>query len=126
MTSRMKAVFFDLDDTLVATSDHDARAFTAAVALASSLSKDVVINEERLLADFLSEFRRVPWDPENEIEVSSWRARLWELALRKQKASNADSLGVSLQAGYRYVAFFLCAITFPFVVLLSHVASVDP
>lgn len=93
----LKAAFFDLDDTLVATSVHDVRAFAAVTALAAERSAGV--DQAKLLADFKDEFRRVPWDPEYKVEVTEWRAGLWAGALEKQGVADAASLGKELQAG---------------------------
>ena len=94
----LKAVFFDLDDTLVATSEHDERAFSAAVDLAASRSHEgVVVDRERLLADFKSTFKITPWDPEYQVDVTEWRARLWKQALKKQNVPDAAALGSALQ-----------------------------
>ena len=96
--TRLRAVFFDLDDTLVATSQHDERALASALALAKTRTNGA-IDEQRLLADFLADFKRVPWDPENRVEVVSWRVGLWKRALINQDIVNADSLGIDLQVG---------------------------
>ena len=92
----LKAVFLDLDDTLVATSVHDVRAFAAVTALAAQRSAGV--DQEKLLADFKAEFKRVPWDPDYKVEVTEWRASLWAQALEKQGVSDATALGADLQA----------------------------
>jgi FMN phosphatase YigB (HAD superfamily) len=92
----LKAVFLDLDDTLVATSVHDMRAFAATTALAAKRSAGV--DQGTLLADFKAAFTRVPWDPEYKVEVTSWRGGLWARALEKQGVAAAASLGDELQA----------------------------
>lgn len=95
----LKAVFLDLDDTLVATSVHDVRAFAAVTALAAERSAGV--NQDELLKDFKANFKRVPWDPDYKVEVTKWRAGLWAQALEKQMIPDAISLGDELQAGKR-------------------------
>ena len=96
----LKAVFLDLDDTLVATSVHDVRAFAAVTALASERTRSSgPVDQDKLLADFKAEFKRVPWDPDYKVEVTEWRAGLWAQALDKQNIPDAASLGAELQAG---------------------------
>jgi FMN phosphatase YigB (HAD superfamily) len=95
----LKAVFLDLDDTLVATSVHDVRAFAAVTALAASRSPGV--DQSQLLAEFKGEFKRVPWDPDYKVEVTAWRGGLWAQALEKQGVADAAALGDELQAGER-------------------------
>ncbi|MDA9080167.1 hypothetical protein N9M16_01905 [Candidatus Dependentiae bacterium] len=91
----MKAIFFDLDDTLVLTSEIDIGAHHIVGEVASILSPGIVV--ERLVADFKEEFQREPWDPEYIVEVNEWRARLWARALTRQSVSHAASLGIVLQ-----------------------------
>ncbi len=96
----IKAIFFDLDDTLAATSEHDAHAFLAV--------QDHLINHchahfegtRRLIKDFKTALESFPWDPASKVSVSKWRARLWMRALQVHLADNvqnASELGCHLQ-----------------------------
>jgi N-acylneuraminate-9-phosphatase len=99
----LKAVFLDLDDTLVATSAHDARAFAHAAALAERRCA-VALDLDRLVGDVREQIRSAPWDPEYEVEVTAWRAAMWRRALENQgvadSADGAAKLGDELQAAY--------------------------
>jgi len=75
----VRAVFFDLDDTLVATSEHDKRAFAAVVERA--VEAEPAVDGSALVGAFKARFGRVPWDPEYQVEVAEWRAGLWAQAL---------------------------------------------
>ena len=98
-----KAVFLDFDDTLVATSAHDARAFAHAAALAERRCA-VALDLDRLVGDVREQIRSAPWDPEYEVEVTAWRAAMWRRALENQGvadgADGAAKLGDELQAAY--------------------------
>ena len=58
----LRAVFLDLDDTLVATSEHDVRAFSHAATVADERAGP--LDRERLVADVRAGIKRAPWDPE--------------------------------------------------------------
>ena len=91
----LKAVFFDLDDTLVATSEIDTRAYDAIGKLASRMAPSV--NVDRLLSDFKKELQAAPNDPNFVVDVTAWRASFWTYSLQKQMVSQAASLGPKLQ-----------------------------
>ena len=91
----LKAVFFDLDDTLVPTSEIDMYAYAAVGDLASSLAPGVDVN--KLLEDFKEKCKLKPWDPEHVVDVTEWRASLWVESLQLQAISNATSLGPMFQ-----------------------------
>ena len=98
----LRAVFLDLDDTLVATSEHDVRAFTHAASVADERAGP--LDRERLVADVRAGIKRAPWDPEYKVEVTEWRAALWASALENQGlaagAGGALALGAELQREY--------------------------
>mmetsp|Transcript_37249 Transcript_37249/g.71422 ORF Transcript_37249/g.71422 Transcript_37249/m.71422 type:complete len:245 (-) Transcript_37249:231-965(-) len=91
---KVKAVFFDLDDTLVLTSDFDKVAFAAVCDLAKA--KYNVIDKEVLLAAFKKRFKATPWDVEYKVEVTQWRARMWHEALQEQKVED-EALAAAMQ-----------------------------
>ena len=91
----LKAVFFDLDDTLVPTSEIDMYAYAAVGELASSLAPGMDV--KKLLDDFKEKCRVKPWDPEHVVNVTEWRASLWVQSLQLQAISNATSLGPMFQ-----------------------------
>ena len=98
----LRAVFLDLDDTLVATSEHDVRAFSHAATVADERAGP--LDRERLVADVRAGIKRAPWDPEYVVEVTEWRAALWASALENQGISagtgGALALGAELQREY--------------------------
>ena len=98
----LRAVFLDLDDTLVATSEHDVRAFNHAASVADERAGP--LDRERLVADVRAGIKRAPWDPEYKVEVTEWRAALWASALENQglaaRAGGALALGAELQREY--------------------------
>lgn len=95
----LKAVFFDLDDTLVPTSECDRHGLTAASALAG-LRTESFIDEGKLIEDFKDFLKRTPWDLERKVNVNSWRAGLWEQALEKQHVYGAKLLSEELQVRF--------------------------
>ena len=92
----LKAVFFDLDDTLVPTCHIDRRAHAKATKFAAMQSASV-LDENKLLADYKQLFNDAPWDPEHKIEVTRWRANLWCRALQAQNIPNSESLSAEMQ-----------------------------
>lgn len=62
---RIKAIFFDLDDTLVQTKDIDVEAYERVVELAHQLVPG--LDGQQLIADWRALFRDLPWDPEHKV-----------------------------------------------------------
>jgi len=100
----LKAVFFDLDDTLVITSECDTSAFAAVAAQASQACGARVLDSERFIDDFKSAMMTAPWDPAYPVEavpVTEYRARIWAAGLVAQGAVDdgaaAAELGAQLQ-----------------------------
>lgn len=75
----VRAVFFDLDDTLVSTSAHDRSAFRACVQLIGLRRPGS--DGEALVAAYRRQLSKAPWDPEDRVPISDWRAQLWVAAL---------------------------------------------
>ena len=94
----LKAVFFDLDDTLVPTCHIDRRAYAKATKYAATHSASA-LDESKLLADYTQWFNDAPWDSEHKIEVTRWRANLWCRALQAQKVPNSELLSAEIQVG---------------------------
>jgi len=92
----LKAVFFDLDDTLAPTSDCDALAFATVCAHASTRTNGA-LDQQKLISDFKATLKLSPWDPGNRTTVSKWRAGLWRAALDAQGVTDAEVLGNELQ-----------------------------
>eukprot|EP00245_Coleochaete_scutata_P007190 TRINITY_DN22313_c0_g1_i1.p1 TRINITY_DN22313_c0_g1~~TRINITY_DN22313_c0_g1_i1.p1 ORF type:complete len:248 (-),score=42.41 TRINITY_DN22313_c0_g1_i1:163-906(-) len=78
----VKAVIFDLDDTLVHTSGADEIALASVGRIAVQRSPD--IDAGALLEAFVKLFKTIPWDPEGKVAVDDWRASLWGRALSEQ------------------------------------------
>mmetsp|Transcript_29029 Transcript_29029/g.48733 ORF Transcript_29029/g.48733 Transcript_29029/m.48733 type:complete len:251 (-) Transcript_29029:188-940(-) len=78
----IKAVFFDLDDTLVLTGEADRRAFAAISTLVKS--NNGAIDDQELFNAFKKRFKATPWDVTYKVEVTEWRAGLWLESLREQ------------------------------------------
>ena len=100
--SAIKAVFFDLDDTLVSTSECDARAYLQVTALANKRLKSKV-NVTKLVEDFQARFKRSPWCPDLSVDVDAWRGDLWAIALHAQGVQNPAALGRELHETFRRV-----------------------
>ena len=79
--SKLKAVFFDMDDTLVLTSACDELAFVEVGKLATTLCAGVSV--EDLVSGFKRGMKATPWDVEYKIHVDEWRAGLWRAGLWK-------------------------------------------
>eukprot|EP00238_Polyblepharides_amylifera_P004699 CAMPEP_0196584698 /NCGR_PEP_ID=MMETSP1081-20130531/48116_1 /TAXON_ID=36882 /ORGANISM="Pyramimonas amylifera, Strain CCMP720" /LENGTH=249 /DNA_ID=CAMNT_0041906001 /DNA_START=23 /DNA_END=769 /DNA_ORIENTATION=+ len=84
---KVKAVFFDLDDTLVLTSKHGERAWTEVGKLAKS--KKPQLDEKALLEAYKKRFVATPWDITYKVEVTEWRSGMWSESLKEQ---NIDDL----------------------------------
>lgn len=85
---KIKAVFFDLDDTLVLTSVADKKAFIKVTELAKA--KHAAIDESALLAAFKKRFKATPWDVTHKVEVTQWRAGMWLESLQEQSVDNKE------------------------------------
>lgn len=95
----LKAVFFDLDDTLVPTRDCDARAYQQVGALAKERLRSQ-INVVKLVEDFRTRFERSPWSPDINVDIDEWRGRLWTSALHGQAVENPAALGRELHEAF--------------------------
>merc|ERR1712129_414578 len=88
----LKAIFFDLDDTLVLTSTHDERAYAAVRDEAARKCSKVKASD--LISDFKKCLKQSPWDPgcptNEEIPVTEHRSRLWAAVLQMQPEAFAD------------------------------------
>lgn len=62
---RIKAIFFDLDDTLVLTGQADVQALRRVCELAGQLLPG--LDTDRLLRDWRVLFQETPWDPEGQV-----------------------------------------------------------
>lgn len=89
----LRAVFFDLDDTLALTSKHDARAFDV---VEQEISKTCAnADAAKVIADFKVKLKKQPWDPgypDESVPVDKHRASLWAAALGMQ----GEQIGVSV------------------------------
>lgn len=85
MAAAVRAVFFDLDDTLVLTSKHDRRAYEAVQEKVAANVQGV--DTDALVAAFKADFGQTPWDPAYPAEKTSvfdHRASIWAAALKEQ------------------------------------------
>lgn len=78
----VKAVFFDLDDTLVLTHAADKVAQLAVLVLAERNVPH--INGVEMVKVFVEKFDVSPWDRTHQVDVREWRARIWNEALQSQ------------------------------------------
>ncbi|KAJ7199721.1 hypothetical protein O6H91_Y497300 [Diphasiastrum complanatum] len=85
---RVRAVFFDLDDTLVLTHSATSAAYHALQAFLStrlhSPAAADAVDGDALVRHFDRSLETQPWDPSNQIDVTEWRAGLWSKALQAQ------------------------------------------
>jgi len=83
----LKAVFFDLDDTLVDTTAHDVHAYNV-VRREIAQAHIRGIDPDRLVSDFKDALKKQPWDPgyphSETVVVQGHRAALWVDAMRCQ------------------------------------------
>lgn len=100
----IKAVFFDLDDTLAITSGYDKIAWKAVGELA--IERHEQVSAAQLIEDFRVLFDTKPWDTSHKINVTKWRAGLWLEALQKQGITD-EPLSEALQAKYDEVRYGL-------------------
>ncbi|MCO5567107.1 hypothetical protein L7F22_020792 [Adiantum nelumboides] len=86
----VKAVFFDMDDTLVPSHAADACALLAVARLLASHIPH--IDHQAVIDAFLLLFFSQPWDPLHQIDVTEWRSQLWNRALLCQ---NIDDMNLA-------------------------------
>ncbi|KAI5056576.1 hypothetical protein GOP47_0028394 [Adiantum capillus-veneris] len=84
----VKAVFFDMDDTLVPSHAADTCAFLAVARLLASRAPHV--DHQAVIDKFLLLFFAQPWDPHHQIDVTEWRSQLWNRALLCQNVEDMD------------------------------------
>ncbi|KPA15328.1 N-acylneuraminate-9-phosphatase [Candidatus Magnetomorum sp. HK-1] len=84
----LKAIFFDLDNTLVDCSTADIRTYE----ILASIARDKVrgINSPALINHFQKQLINVPFDPEKQIPVHPWRTILWTKALKSENIDDID------------------------------------
>jgi len=90
----LKAVFFDMDDTLVLTTEADKQACGQVGELAKLLHPEV--DQAVLIEDWHRRFVEAPWDPDMKVPVPEWRAAHWKDALQDQ-AVEAPETAAELQ-----------------------------
>jgi len=78
----IKAIFFDLDNTLVDCETADRRIYEIVAALARE--KVLNINTCQLINCFKEQLLKVPFDPDGQMNYYPWRISLWEKALCEQ------------------------------------------
>eukprot|EP00884_Botryococcus_braunii_P012512 jgi/Botrbrau1/21261/Bobra.39_2s0053.2 len=98
MPDSIKAVFFDLDETLVLTGNATEKAYIEVANLAQNLAPKVDTN--RLIESWKRRFGESPWDPDHQVDVEVWRGRHWEQALMEQ-GLGTQGLGDRLQACFQ-------------------------
>ena len=93
---KVKAVFFDMDDTLVLTSKHDVTAYTAVAALVQSSEGCGGADAKLVVESFKKLFAVDPWDKSGKVEVYEWSGGLWAKALMEQGVSECVGKEVCL------------------------------
>ena len=78
----IKAIFFDLDNTLCNCIEADDKTFKLVETLA--LENEPGINTESLKNSFFKILGQIPFDPEGIIPVTKWREKIWQQALMAQ------------------------------------------
>ena len=96
---KVKAVFFDMDDTLVLTSKHDVTAYNAVAALVQSSEGCAGADAKLVVESFKKLFAVDPWDKSGKVEVNEWRGGLWAKALMEQGVSETVGKEVCLLNG---------------------------
>lgn len=84
----VKAVFFDLDDTLVPTHAADRSAHQAVTRLLAARLPH--LDHQAVVDNFLLHFVSEPWDPQHLIDVTEWRSQLWNRGLLWQNIDDMD------------------------------------
>jgi len=84
----IKAIFFDLDHTLVDCESADLQTYE----IVSKIARSTVfkIHTPSLIHDFRKLFNEIPFDPEGIIDVHVWRVGLWKKALAIQNIDHPD------------------------------------
>ncbi|BDA48649.1 N-acylneuraminate-9-phosphatase [Coccomyxa sp. Obi] len=98
MGKPIKAVFFDMDDTLVLTGEADARAYSDVMKLATQLHEQV--DAKKLIKAWRERFLKAPWDVNHKVDVDEWRTGLWLSALNSQGIEDAE-MAKKLQKKFR-------------------------
>lgn len=75
----VEAVFFDLDDTLVLTHAADKSAHHAVKRLLATRLPQLDL--QAVIDHFVKDFISQAWDPNNQVDVTEWRAHLWNRGL---------------------------------------------
>lgn len=73
----LQAVFFDLDDTLISTSDADNMAYEHVHTMLTSRFQRTPAEAKEIIKTFRRKFELTPWDMTREEHVYSTRQRLW-------------------------------------------------
>ncbi|XP_049277288.1 N-acylneuraminate-9-phosphatase isoform X1 [Anopheles funestus] len=101
--SKISAIFFDLDNTLIATRKADAKACSK---VADLLHREHGLSRElasETTTDYLTAFRRCPDNPD--MALAQWRSQLWQDVLPVTHKHLASELyGRWLEWRYRYLA----------------------
>jgi len=84
----LRAIFFDMDDTLVATSEHDKSGFKACADLAAA--KAPGLDRDSLLASYKKRLTAAPWDPEDKVPLAEWRSRHWSSAFAEVASGSIE------------------------------------
>lgn len=95
----IRAVIFDLDDTLICTTAADDYAFGEVLQL---LSTQFSVQEDcarHVLMSYRTELKRAPWDQSNREHPWTWRRRIWRSVLAKN-CHQLDAANIEL-ASYR-------------------------
>ena len=109
----LKAVFWDFDDTLCATSEHDVPALAAATAAAAATLAERrgdtagPIDRERLRLEYKAMMSVTPWDTRPEpMEVGAFRSAMWSRAVALQVVGGGEgdpdvvAAGVAAQTAF--------------------------
>jgi len=84
----IKAIFFDLDHTLVDCESADLRTYEIISKIARSTVFD--IHTPALIHDFRQLLGKAPFDPQDKIDVLEWRTDLWKKALAIQNIDHPN------------------------------------
>mmetsp|Transcript_15179 Transcript_15179/g.45770 ORF Transcript_15179/g.45770 Transcript_15179/m.45770 type:complete len:255 (+) Transcript_15179:230-994(+) len=97
LAGSIKAVFFDLDDTLLQTTEADNMALQEVAAKLKETHPHVSWAD--LHKAWAAAFKQSPWDTNHEVPVEVWRGRLWAKALEQQGVVDGG-LGNTLQKNF--------------------------
>jgi N-acylneuraminate-9-phosphatase len=84
----IKAIFFDLDHTLIDCESADLKTYEIVSQIARSTA--VTIHTPALIHEFRKLLGDIPFDPEGIIDVHTWRTGLWQKALAIQGINHPD------------------------------------